>query len=223
MKKFLYLSVILAFVFSSAFAQTKFGLSAGLAVSNGIFKDKEENEKETYDPITGLNVGVFAAVPIGKQFSFNPGINFIQKGSKNSESYESLGGQTINIEACAKANCLELQLPVLYNTNGANGNFFVGVGPTFTYALNGRSKLNITNEQPENRKIEFGNTEKDDMRPLDVGANVLAGFAMKNGLFFSANYNLGLANLLPGEDAKDFSMKFNYYSFKIGWIIGNKD
>ena len=220
MKKFIYITVMV-FSMSQASAQTKVGVTAGLAVSNGISNYKEENEKETYDPITGLNIGVFAAIPVGKHFSFNPGINFIQKGSKDSDTYDDWGGEPYTFNVWARANCLELGLPLLYNTNAKNGNFFVGAGPTFTLALNGRTKIDVTGEQPVDRKIEFGNSEEDDMRPFDIGANMLAGFTMKNGLFFSANYNIGLLNLTPGKDADDLSMKFNYYSFKIGWIIGN--
>ncbi len=220
MKINLFFTAIFAFSMSAVFSQIKYGLSAGVSISNGTSQDKEEHVKETYDPITGLNIGLFTILPIGKKISLNPAINFNQLGSKETESYESLGGEPFTIDIWAKANCLELQLPVLYNTDVAKGKFFIGAGPTFTLAVNGKTKVNITGEVPEERKIKFGNSDNDDLRPFDIGANILVGYAIKNGFYVSANYNLGLLNLTPGKDANDFTMRFNYYAFKVGWLFG---
>lgn len=220
MKKILFITAVFSFSLFNVSSQVKFGFNAGISVSNAVSKDKEENKTELSDPLPGLNIGFVTVVPVGKNFSFAPGLNFVQKGAKETDSYESLGGETITINWRARLNYLELQLPVLYKTNGERGNFFLGAGPTLSYAISGRSKLNVTGEVRENRKVNFGNAEDDDLRPFDVGANVLIGYMLKSGFFVSANYNMGLLNLTAGEDAKDLSNRFDYYSLKIGWMIG---
>ncbi|QNA42831.1 porin family protein [Lacibacter sediminis] len=220
MRKILLIAAVFSFSLFRASSQVKFGFNAGISVSNAVSRDKEENETEISDPIAGLNIGFVTTVPIGKNFSFAPGLNFVQKGAKQSESYESLGAETITINWQGRLSCLELQLPILYNTNGEKGKFFLGAGPTLSYAISGKSKLKITGEEQEDRKLDFGNSNEDDLRPFDIGANVLIGYMINKGFVVSANYNMGLLNLTPGDDAKDMSNRFDYYSLKIGWMIG---
>ena len=67
-------------------------------------------------------------------------------------------------------------------------------------------------------KIEFGNSEDEDYKPIDVGGNVIAGYEFASGGFFAVNYNLGL-NKLADNSGNNSLAKTRYLGFRIGYFL----
>jgi hypothetical protein len=210
MKKLLSISIICLVLHFTGNAQgTRFGITAGAAFAN---LDYQVNGQSSTDKTrTGLTFGVLADIPLSKSFSFQPAINYVQKGSKNDTTAD---GVTIKAETIV--NTIEVPLNFVFNARGSSGNFFIGAGPTFAYALSGKGKASDgTNSLSVD--LKFGSTADDDFKSMDVGANFMLGYCFNNGFMVSANYNTGLSNLMPVSS--DGSIKSNYFGIKVGFMF----
>lgn len=209
MKKILLSAAVLMSI--TAYAQKiRIGFTTGVAIAN--YKSKVDGNTESGNAKAGFTAGVLADIPAGNHLSFQPALNFVQKGTKDEQTY---GGVTEKIKL--NINCIELPLNFLYNSRGKNGNFFVGAGPSLAFAISGKAKYDDgTNKLSE--KIKFGSGDEDFMKPVDLGANFIAGYTLQNGISFCLNYNAGLNNLFP-HGSEDGRLRSNYFGIKIGYLL----
>jgi len=206
MKQKINLLVMIIFLSSSLLAQKpRFGLTGGISMAKWVAKSSGLTINS--NSIVGINAGVTAFFPINSNFSLQSGLNFIQKGAKPT-------GLSEGEEDKIKLNYLELPFNVLFNKNG----FFVGAGPTFSYGLSGKEKYSYQGNTEET-KISFGNSEEDDLKAFDLGANITAGYLFSNHILISANYNWSLTNLMPGSTSSDGKLMNRYAGIKIGYIF----
>lgn len=209
MKKLLFFIFVLFSI--NTYAQSvKIGFTSGVSIAN--YKSKVDGNNESGKAKAGLTAGVFADIPLGKHVSFQPALNFLQKGTKDEQTIFGVTAKyRINV------NCIEVPMNFLYNTRGRAGNFFIGAGPSFTLAVSGKWTFDDgSNNMSEN--IKFGNGDDDFMKPFDLGVNFITGFSLNNGIMFSVNYNAGLNNLFPhGSD--DGTLKSNYFGIRLGYLL----
>lgn len=192
----------------------RIGFTAGAAFAN--LKAKIDNESESGDSKVGLTAGLFVDIPVGKNFSFQPALNFVQKGTKDEETYMGVTDKTKIF-----MNAIELPLNFLYNASSNTGNFFIGAGPSLSFYVSGKIKVDDGTDAGS-IDIKFGNNEEeDDFKPMDFGANFLTGYRFPNGLQISGHYNAGLSNLII-DGSSDFSMKSSYFGVKIGFLMNGK-
>jgi hypothetical protein len=211
------LTIAAAFVLLTTFshAQTpgiKFGIHAGTSIANM----KYEEDEYSYSPksIFGIQAGFIADLQLGKHLSLQPGVNFVQKGMKTSSEE---GGS--NYKYVERINAIEIPINILYNSKGNAGNFFVGAGPSLSFAMAGKYIEEMDGEE-EKTKMLFGNDEmEDDYRAFDLGINGMIGYEFKGGLFLAANYNIGLRNLLPGGDEDYGKVRTNYAGIRLGYFF----
>lgn len=201
------------FMYTANAQTTRFGFTAGTAFAN--YKAKVDGESDNGNSKAGITAGILADIPLGKNFSLQPAVNFVQKGTKDEETF---GGVTEKIKLTV--NCIEVPLNFLYNAPGNSGNFFIGAGPSLAFALSGKITVDDgTNSTSVDMK--FGNADDDNMKGLDLGANFLTGYCFSNGLLLSANYNIGVNNLFPGG-SNDGTLKSHYFGIKLGWLLNGK-
>jgi hypothetical protein len=212
MKKLLILSVILiAFQINTQAQKARFGIAAGVAMSNYSFKISDVSLSG--NSRLGITAGLLGDIPLGKSFSFQPAVNFVQYGTSiESESFDATQKDEI------KVNCLEVPLNCVYNAEAGNGRIFVGAGPAISFHLSGKEKSFDSYYGEEEKSFVFGNDLEADMRRTNIGANFIAGYNFSNGLFISMNYNLGLKNLQPG-DSEDESTKAHYFGLRVGYFF----
>lgn len=215
MKKTLLIAAAFLFIANASKAQSpkiKFGIHAGTSIANM----KYEMDDISYSPKSsfGIQAGIVTDFQLSKHISLQPGLNFAQKGMKVID--DEGGSDDKYIE---RINNIEIPVNFLFNSNGGYGNFFVGAGPSLSFAIAGKS-IEKFNGETEKTKLKFGNDEMEhDYRAFDVGLNGMIGFEFKQGFFVAANYNLGLLNLLPGSDNEDGKVKANYAGFRIGYFF----
>jgi hypothetical protein len=210
MKKLLSILIVcLALHFTANAQSARFGITAGATFAN--YNVNVTGGSITEKTRMGITFGVLGDIPLGKNFSFQPAINYVQKGAKNDTTED---GSTINAQTIV--NSIEVPLNLVFNARSTSGNFFIGAGPSFAYAISGKYKLTDgTNSISSDAK--FGNTADDDLRSMDIGANFVAGYCFNNGLMLSANYNTGFSNLMPV--ASEGSIKSHYFGIKAGFLF----
>lgn len=211
MKKLLFIAAAISFLTFNSQAQSpkiKFGIHAGTSIANM----KYEGEGMSFSPKSsvGIQGGFVADFQLSKHISIQPGANFVQKGTRMKD------GEDKYIE---RINAIEIPVNVLFNSQGANGNFFVGAGPAVSFAVAGKYIEKIDGET-DKENMSFGNDEmENDYRALDFGLNGMIGYEFKGGLFLAANYNLGLRNLFPGGDEDYGKVKTNYVGIRLGYFF----
>ena len=216
MKKILVLLAIGISLISTGRAQKiTYNISAGISYANTFIKLLDpKKEAEGLGSKTGFTGGISATIPFSKLFSFQPGINYVQKGfkyEKDQATFKML------------ADYIEVPLNIMFSTGNRNNDrkaddFFFCLGPTIAFATSGKMEyLDDTSRTVD--KIQFGSSHKDDLKRLDIGANVVMGCTFYNNIFFSIIYNMGLSNL---SVVKDVRWRNNYLGFKIGYSFGGK-
>ncbi len=210
MKK-LFLILFISSAFLSNAQNARFGFSAGAAFAS--YRIKADGLSVGADTKVGITGGILVDVPISKNFSFQPGFNFVQKGIQYDYSemgYVDKGKTTVN--------CLEIPLNFLYNYNVRSGTFFAGAGPSIAFGISGKSKYTDDTGSYE-EEISFGNDpDNDDMKGLDIGINILGGFRLPGGFFGSVGFNAGLSDLVPGG-SDEGTVTSNYLHVKVGFLL----
>lgn len=215
------------FLHSISSAQSvKIGIQAGTVLSQAVLKDDVGN-KDRYDISVGGTAGLIFDFSIGKVLSIQPAVNYVQKGGKEVmywKDYQT--NETKKVKIGAFPQYIEMPINFIYNTRTNKGNFFYGLGPTFSFAVGGKKdtvEFNYSDYSTGSAKLKFGNTSQDEMRSFDFGANVLTGYESKSGFYLSLTYNVGLSNLLPKVDSnnekEEYFARSTYVGFKIGWMV----
>ena len=203
MKKLFIFQIALCSLITMNAQNARFGITAGTAIASQKYKASGINISG--DSKVGFTAGLFANLGLSENFAFQPGLNFVQKGSKISS-----GGAT----ATQTLNYIEVPLNVLYRTPAGSGHFFGGVGPALGYGVSGTAK-----SDGESQDVHFGSSDTDDYKPFEFSGNILAGFEFSNGFLVSANYNHGFNNILNGGGS-DASAKNSYIGIRIGYMFG---
>jgi Outer membrane protein beta-barrel domain len=223
MKKTLFLlAIAVLFLQASGFSQkTRVGVTAGITSANmygevGGVEVKGESKM-------GVTAGIFVDAPIGKShFSFQPAINYVQKGRVLSETNAA--------ESWVALRYADMDFNFVYNSKGKT-TFFVGLGPSVGFGLPSNVYVKTNNVTPANpnpepefsksqTKIIFGKEALDDYRGLDYGVNGLAGFRLRKGFQFSVNYNFGLRNIASTGTTDEWQN--GYVGVRLGWLFSNK-
>jgi Outer membrane protein beta-barrel domain len=189
-------------------AQTSIGISAGPSFANVTIKSGFISASPKSK--TGIAVGIAIDAPMATNFSFQPALNFIQKGYKIKDD---AGTETVNF------NYIEVPLNFVYSVKKNEG-FFVGAGPSIAYGMSGMDKFKANGMPDDNEKIKFGSAA-DEVKAFEFGVNALAGYRTRGGFMLSGNYNLGLSNINNDDGSGDAgTIKNKYFSIKIGYFFG---
>ncbi len=193
-------------------AQTQIGVTAGVTFAN--VKAKIEDISLSPKSKTGFTAGLFADVPLSSNFSFQPALNFVQKGYEDEDDTYS---------DKLSYSYMEIPLNFVYSTKNNEG-FFIGAGPSMAFGLSGKEKYvdKLDPSNSEDTKIKFGSGEEE-IKRFELAANVLSGYKFANGFLFAVNYNLGLNNIQNGDANEIGTIKNRYFAVKLGYILsGNK-
>lgn len=209
MKKLIFL-LIVATTLSAHAQKTQFGFTGGATFAN--YKSNYDGTNQSGNSKTGFTIGAIANIAAGKNFIIQPAINWVQKGTKDEQTVDGS-----KITTSITTNNIEMPVNFMYSHNG----FFIGAGPSFTFAVSGKIKVEADGTKGD-EKLNFGNSDTDAMKAFDFGTNAVTGYQFKGGVFIAANYNLGLSNLASGSDPNKGSLKSGYFGIKLGYLLGGK-
>jgi hypothetical protein len=163
--------------------RTTFGLRAGVNFQNINGKDRAGNELEN-NLSTGFHAGVNAEIPVGTGFYFQPGVLYSMKGSKWAN------------DAHIKLGYVEIPVNFIYKPVLGTGNMVLGFGPYVAFGVNGTVEDPGGNSADVdfNKELDLSNLSPQ-FKPIDAGANLLAGYEFNNKLSVQLNAQLGLVNV----------------------------
>ncbi len=125
MKKIIFLSAALL-VAGLAHAQSpRFGVKAGVNISKFAGDPDPESEFNT-----GLNAGIYTNIPISPGFSFEPSLEYSQKGAE----FTTIG----NTEIKSRISYIDLPIMAKYNFTPAFGLF---AGPQVSFFVDQETKI----------------------------------------------------------------------------------
>ncbi|MEJ8819655.1 porin family protein [Lacibacter sp. H407] len=216
MKKNFTSTAVLLLLTSITYAQnSSYGFHAGTSI--GKIEGKQDNRSYTFRNLINVQAGFLAEFKASKNISFQSGVNYVQKGGTLEEDFFGT-----DIEASIRLHTIEIPVYALYRTGGNKGNFFIGAGPAVSFSIAGNTVMKNNGEE-ESEKMEIGNDEENDnIRAIDFGINVLAGYQFKSGVFIGATHNFGLRNMVPGNDPEMGTAITSYYGFRIGYMFGKR-
>lgn len=224
------IGLVTAMVFGMLFSQaqqkaatsgrTTFGLRAGINFQNINGKDEDGNKLEN-DMLIGFNAGINAEIPVAPDFYIQPGILFSIKGAK---SKDDVLGETF--ESKVKIAYVEFPFNFVYKPMLGQGKILLGFGPYVALGVGGKAEYSgggSSLEQDIKFKKNVKISDADDVfyvRPLDAGANMLAGYEFSNKLSFQLNAQLGLVKINPeheGVSDDNSSWKNTGFGFSLGY------
>jgi hypothetical protein len=206
MKKFLSRGIaaaILISFFGKAQAQVEVTYGPELA---GSFVGLVDDSEVLYAGLDG-QVGGAAHVQIGRFFAVRPSVFF--RTTTMIDAYDS--------EYKMSLLRTGMHLPLLFSYNFEGGSkVFVGAGPSMMFHLGGK----VQDYNSDKRDLEFGTGDEDDMKPVDIGLHLKAGFQFSRGLSLNLFFTNSLADLRPvAEDYGKLKM-MDAFGFGIGWMFG---
>ena len=212
MKTFIVISLMSCYMIS-AIAQTKYGVQASGVMSSASFNESS-SDNINKDLNAGFGAGVYAEIPLSEKVSFKPGLNFMQKGVKITNSFTAEGTQ---FQQNVKANLNYLEVPVLavYNFKGTSGKWFLGAGPSLGYGISGKLKGDLEiNDGGSTQKVPFSvyafrneNDNGADFKRFDVGVEGVAGRNISKNMAVQLNYLHGLRNIANSSSFDDNKFK----------------
>ena len=200
MKKIMILGAGLLF---AGLAQAQTSTSPTFGIKGGLNLAKfSGNPNPNSDFTAGFSAGLFSNVPIASGFSFEPSVEFSQKGSQ----FTTFG----NAEVKTKISYIDLPLMAKYNVTPAFG---VYAGPQVSFFVDQETK--IVNDNGSTSTFEG---DKSNYSKSLAGAK--AGISYNFGsVLFNASYAADLQNLYKentnNRDLKNQVINFGLaYSFK---------
>jgi len=211
----LILLVLVAFA-TESFAQ-KFGVKAGLNLSNLTIKDDDDNYDENNKSKLGFQFGPVVEFPFSDLLSLETGLMFSTKGVRAENS-------GTDWESKSKLNINYLDIPINLRAGFDVGSMRIygNFGPYIGIAMSAKSKWERTYDgvtEEDEEKLDLGSDkEEDDLKRTDLGLNIGAGVGI-NAFEVGLNYGLGLANLSPGTE-NGYRIKNKVFSITVAYKFG---
>ncbi|MCS6928234.1 MAG: PorT family protein [Saprospiraceae bacterium] len=207
MKRVLKIVLLLLFGFNSLSAQVGIGIRGGLNLANWAANDVVREElrdnfgTDEFKSVNNLLFGALIEIRLMDNLAIQPEINFIQKGSQFSSSLRDPVLGSVELDGRYSFNYLEVPLMLKVGTGFGVGRFDVLLGPSFGYALNGKTKVSLSfkdldRSETNTEEIDF---DEDEISRTDLGAQLGASLGLNLGpvgrLFVDGRYLLGFTNL----------------------------
>lgn len=232
MKKILSI-LALSGVCSVALAQPSFKIGPEAGITYNNMSQRIDGINRGTDFQLGYRAGAAVDLQLSNHFFLQSGL-FVS-GLNGSESfYESRSftgaGTPISFSDRRQYSVTYLQVPVyaMLKTGKEydDPHFFFGVGPYFAAGIGGNFKQTYSTslngvERPENYDyaLLFGNDrDKDQLRAFDLGAGATLGYEAPFGLYFRAQYSIGLLNVAPSGNA-DNEFRQQAFGLSVGYLF----
>lgn len=158
-------------------------------------------------PIVGLNLNFITDIKLNSSMSLGTGISYSQKGFRQT-LYTQYTPFT-SAEMTSHINYLEIPLYIKIKTNFTKVNFFYGVGPYFSYGLNGKVSTKTYGSVDSSYTVDINwkkSTQPDEnnlpdtygytsIKRFDFGIGNMVGLDYKN-LFLSLDFRFSFNNIM---------------------------
>jgi hypothetical protein len=220
MKNFKKVFVVLFILSAStaSFAQ-KFGVKAGLNLSNVMVKDDDDSYDDENKVKPGFHVGVTGEFPISEKFSFATALLLSTKGFKV-KGEEDTGFGIVEYKGSFNLMYLELPLTPKISFDAGSAKIYIAAGPYVAMGLSGKAKVEATfngSTEKESEDVDWG-SDDDQVKRLDLGLTAGAGLEI-NKIQIGISYGYGLSNM-SNEDTNGYRMKNRVLGISLGYVFG---
>lgn len=200
------LLIIIVVVSTHSFAQSKisYGFRAGVSSADmrGDAVKSLEGLIDFADGYlstgrrTGFFTGTYVDLPLGKVLTFEPGLNYTQKGYQLKGSVNVKGVDILGVNAKAQLQMNYIEVPLVLKVNAGGLNLFAG--PQISYLINAdlRASAGALGFNILSTKIPATSQ----FNKWDAGLTGGVGYNFKNGLNISASYDYGLSKIDANEN-----------------------
>ena len=208
------LVILISLLCFESFAQT-FGIKGGLNLSNMLMESDGDKEDLKMNP--GFHIGGIVDFQFTDLLSLETGLILDTKGFKFEDEGSGYSYQE-------KLNLFYLDIPIVLKVSfdvGSNVKIFGAAGPYIGVGLTGKWKSvyeDQGNEDTDEEKVEWGNTDDDHLKRLDYGL-VFGGGVEISAFIVGISYDLGLANISAYTDY-DAKIKNKVLRVSIGFWFG---
>lgn len=193
---------------ASAQSKTTFGVKGGVNFAKVYATADNSSETARSGGMTSFHVGIFADAPLGEGFSIQPGLFYSGKGFSSNDGVNT---------GKVKFSYIQIPVNVIYNVPLNSGKFFFGAGPYAAYGISGKVQDQVSG-RTVSVDVKFGNDLDSDFKRMDYGITGLVGFQFTNRLLLSANYDLGLSKIMPGDNL-GYSLKNQVAGLSLGFTF----
>ena len=179
-------------------AQPRIGLKLGVGFSMPIatYKPNTYGTTTRDGSATGFVWGAFVQVPLNRQLSLQPSLQFSNKGIREKHTAASNGYTSTYT---VSSTYLEVPLNIIHSFKEKHNGFLIGAGPVISFLRNGRG-----GRYP--------------LKSTDIGASFLMGYQLPIGFSMNLSYTHGFTNV--SADGYSLSeLKNRYASFYIGYLF----
>lgn len=152
MKKSIIFFVTLSLCIAT-YAQTEFGIFAGLHASSAIYEVK--NVKQPTDFKYGFHMGVDYKIPFENNLTFVPALSYKMMGYKVRFNRPSFPPDLLAKDNDTRFHEVDLDLLLQYDLTKKSNNFFLRAGPSFGFILAGKENFSLTTGEEVDRDMKF--------------------------------------------------------------------
>lgn len=193
--------------------KTSIGFQGGVSfISQKLSQDGLSTIFETDN---GITFGLLLDQPLGNHFSFQTGLSYVSKGSISRHSYNNI--QSSNT---FKLKYIELPVSLILKSGNNNCGLFAGIGAAASYGVDASVVIDRGQGNVQKVSYSFGNGNDDVFKQFDLGAYFQAGIQFRCGLLLSANYYLGVSNIINSDDQSKLTNR--YWAIKLGFLFNNR-
>jgi hypothetical protein len=210
MKSRLLIATMSMLVFTSATAQIKYGVRAGVNMANwqgDAVKSLNSivNVTDGYVSTkgrTGFHAGGYVSIPLGKRFSIEPGLQYSQKGYAINGNLDIPALEFIGANAGAQVQSHYVDVPLLVRAEVAKG-LSLYAGPQLSYLVKNNLRIDagVLGISLLRRNLDI----TDQFKRIDAGIAAGARYQFASGFHVQAGYDYGLSRVDANNNFKSFN------------------
>lgn len=204
------LAVISMIIMNSTKAQITYGVQAGATIANWkgdalqSLNDVVDlsNGFVTTKSKTGISIGGYVNIPVTDKISFEPGLQYAQKGYIMQGDLKVDALKFLGVNASAKVEAHYIDIPLVLKAELAKG-LSIYAGPQVSYLVKNNLHLNagILGISLYNDRLDI----TDNFNRVDMGLAGGIGYKFDNGLNIKAGYDYGLSKLDKNDNFKAYN------------------
>lgn len=204
------------FITLLSLSETKAQVGVGVTSAILLNTSKVTGYDYNYAQIT-FSSGLIFKINRGK-FMFRPGINYLQTGIGNTQSFTAAQ----NLVTKIKVDNLEIPLDVTFPVKVKKNKILFSLAPTLTFALGGKATaeiINVSNPSTplssNTQDLKFGK-DPNELKRLDFGTKFGIGYEFNDEIQINASLKYGFTNV---SNANNVVFKNNHFALSATWFF----
>lgn len=195
---------------NSTKAQITYGVQAGATIANWKGDALESlndvvdlsNGFVTTKSKTGISIGGYVNIPVTDKISFEPGLQYAQKGYTMQGDLKIDALKFLGVNASAKVEAHYIDIPLVLKAELAKG-LSIYAGPQVSYLVKNNLHLNagVLGISLYNDRLDI----TDNFNRVDMGLAGGIGYKFDNGFNIKAGYDYGLSKLDKNDNFKAYN------------------